>query len=387
MEETRSNLALNHAYIPAWEWDKRYLDLYGGAGSGKSVFAAQKNVIRASTQPGHRILVARKIARTLRGSCFALCREVCANMRIPVQVNKTEMLITFPNGSEIIHSGLDDVEKLKSIHGVTSIWAEEATELARTDFTQLDLRLRGATPGYKQFILTYNPIDTFHWIKEDHHDKTNANRLILKTTFRDNAFIDADYRDVLNAISDKNYSRIYKDGNWGMPEEGLIYTHYTVCDYPQTIDSTIYGLDFGYNNPSALVRVDIYDGANYASEQLYRSHLTTPDIIDILKPIVGKNTVYCDSAEPDRITELRKAGIRAKPAKKDVSLGIDHVKRSPLYICGESPNLIKELRVYKWRENRDGELKDREPLKFMDHAMDAMRYAIFTNKQSGSKWY
>jgi phage terminase large subunit len=371
---------INYAYSQALDWKERYLTLYGGGGSGKSFAAAQKLVIRCLQGSGERILYTRKVGRTLRNSCFTLIRDVISTMGVPnVLVNKTEMSFTFPNGSELISSGLDDVEKLKSIHGVTSIWIEEATELTRQDFTQLDLRLRGETPSYKQILLTYNPVDIDHWLKTDHHDKPSDNHLILKTTFRDNAFIDSDYKRVLEDLQDANYKRIYADGEWGVNDEGIIYTHYKVADLTGNAEETIYGLDFGYNNPTAFVRIDISDGANYVTEELYQSHITNQDLINIVKPIVGRATVYCDSAEPQRIDELKKAGIRAKPAKKDVALGIDHVKRHPLYISPDSTNLINEIKAYKWRE-----AKDKEPLKFKDHLMDAMRYAIFTHKRGGA---
>jgi phage terminase large subunit len=37
---------------------------------------------------------------------------------------------------------MDDPEKIKSVQGVNRIWIEEATELKKEDFNQLDLRLR-----------------------------------------------------------------------------------------------------------------------------------------------------------------------------------------------------------------------------------------------------
>lgn len=371
---------INYVYESALEWQGRYLTLYGGGGSGKSYAAAQKIVLRCLQSPKERILFTRKVGRTLRNSCFTLIKGVISDMAVPnVIVNKTEMSFTFPNGSELISSGLDDVEKLKSIHGITSIWIEEATELSSQDFIQLDLRLRGETPSYKQILLSYNPVDIDHWLKKDHHDKPNDNHLIVKTTFRDNAFIDPEYRKVLEDLQDANYKRIYAEGEWGISNEGIIYTHYAISDIQYDPEEVIYGLDFGYNNPTALVCVKIYDGANYVSEILYQSHLTNQDLINIIKPIVGRSTVYCDSAEPQRIEELKKAFIRAKPAHKDVPLGIDHVRRYPLYISADSSNLINEIKAYKWREE-----KDKEPLKFKDHLMDAMRYAIFTHKRGGA---
>lgn len=74
------------------------------------------------------------------------------------RVNRTDMRINFPNGSEILFSGLDDVEKLKSIYAITGIWIEEASELDEGDLNQLDIRLRGETRFYKQIILSFNPI-------------------------------------------------------------------------------------------------------------------------------------------------------------------------------------------------------------------------------------
>jgi phage terminase large subunit len=384
MDEREKGLRLNSAYRQAWEWQDRYIDLYGGAGSGKSVFAAQKIILRAASTSGHKFLVVRKVGRTLRGSCFSLIRSIIANMGLTVTVNKTEMTITFPNGSEITHTGLDDVEKLKSVHGITGIWVEEATELTEVDFTQLDLRLRGESPDYKQIILSYNPINIFHWLKKNHHDKLDPRRLIVKTTYKDNEFIDADYKQVLESIQDKNYNRIYMMGEWGVQEEGLIYTHWKTSELPPAVDETFYGLDFGFNNPTSLVKVCIRDKKYYVQEMLYQSQLITQDIINIIKPIVGRSTVYCDSAEPARIKEIQKAGIRAKEAKKDVALGIEFVKGVDLFITPDSHNLIKELRVYKWKESTDGTFKDKEPLKFMDHACDAMRYAIYTYRQGGA---
>ncbi len=69
------------------------------------------------------------------------------------------------NGAIIDFLGLDDREKLKSIEGITSIWIEEATELTKEDFLQVDLRLRGRTKSYKQIMLSFNPISSLHWIK------------------------------------------------------------------------------------------------------------------------------------------------------------------------------------------------------------------------------
>ena len=98
-----------------------------------------------------------------------------------------------PTGNEILCAGMDDPEKIKSIAGITSVWCEEATELDELDFNQLELRVRGETSNYKQFIITFNPISEQHWLKRRFFDAPDSDTYLLHTTYKDNAFLDADY--------------------------------------------------------------------------------------------------------------------------------------------------------------------------------------------------
>ena len=163
------SLTINDVYLPYLTDQSRYLILWGGAGSGKSVFAAQKSLLRLTTEPGHRILLVRKVARTLKESVFGLVKAIASDAGIynEFDINNSEKtMIHKPTGNEVISAGLDDPEKLKSIHGITSVWIEEATELTEDDFDQIDLRLRGKTDSYKQIILSFNPIHENHWLKK-----------------------------------------------------------------------------------------------------------------------------------------------------------------------------------------------------------------------------
>ena len=102
---------------------------------------------------------------------------------------------------------MDDVEKLKSIHGITGIWVEETTEITLSDFLQINLRLRGKTENYKQVILTFNPIDANHWLNKTELE----NCFSLKSTYLDNAFCDDEYKEVIRALAgqDENFYNIY----------------------------------------------------------------------------------------------------------------------------------------------------------------------------------
>ncbi|MGB4714956.1 MAG: terminase large subunit, partial [Defluviitoga tunisiensis] len=87
--------------------------------------------------------------------------------------------------------------------------------------------------------------------------------------------------------------------------------------------------------------------------------------------------IYADSAEPARITEIARAGFNVYPAEKSVKDGIDFVKRKMIYLYEECANAAREIQMYKWKEDRKGNVLD-EPVKFNDHAMDALRYAVYT---------
>lgn len=210
----------NDAFLPLLLDHHRYLVMKGGGGSGKSIFAGQKILERAVSEPGHRFLVCRKVGKTIRGSCFKqLCGQIAEYYPdLAVKINKTDMEIRFPNGSEIIFSGLDDVEKLKSIYNITGIWIEEASELLESDFNQLDIRLRGQTRYYKQIIITFNPISVTHWLKARFFDRHDERARIHESTYKDNRFLDEEAIRVLESFRDidEYYYMVYCLGMWGV---------------------------------------------------------------------------------------------------------------------------------------------------------------------------
>ena len=86
--------------------------------------------------------------------------------------------------------------------------------------------------------------------------------------------------------------------------------------------------------------------------------------------------IYCDSAEPKTIEEIRRAGFDAVSSMKEVKEGIDCIKGCHFFIHRESVKLQEELRRYKWKMK--GEMKTDEPIKLFDDGLCAIRYAVFT---------
>lgn len=201
----------------------RYLILYGGAGSGKSVFAVQRFLYRMLTLPLCNILVVRAVAATNRDSTYALFRQVISKWGLSelFSCKDSDLRISCANGNSVIFKGLDDTEKLKSITfpkgELTDIWIEEASEILEEDFNQLDVRLRGKG-AHKQMVLTFNPVSVLHWLKLRFFDRKDPRALVLKSTYKDNQFLDEDYKRTLEGYKDTDpyYYSVYCLGEWGV---------------------------------------------------------------------------------------------------------------------------------------------------------------------------
>ncbi len=377
---------INKIYKPFFASRNRYCILYGGAGSGKSHVAAQKILIRAITEKNHRFLIVRKVARTLRASVFQMFRDLIAeeNISHKFKINKTDMTIEcIDSGSTLLFFGLDDVEKLKSIAGVTSIWIEEASEVTKEDFDQLNLRLRSDKKElYMQIILSFNPVNIEHWLKREFFDKSKEDSYIQKTTYLDNRFLPKEYLRVFDDLKESNptFYKIYALGEWGTLK-GLIYNKYEVInEMPKHYETEVFGIDFGYNHPQTYVRCVIDKNNLYIDEIFYESGYENRAFIEWVdknRPQYKHIQTYADSARADLIEELQKHRFNVKPAKKDVFAGINRVKSFNIHVTKNSTNIIKELNTYSWKEDKNGNNLD-EPIKINDDALDAVRYAIFS---------
>ena len=374
----------NIVYKPFYQAKNKYCVLYGGAGSGKSHAVAQKILKRIDRFPNHRILIVRKVARTLRASVFQMFRDLIEFEGIghKFKINKSDMTIeNIMNKSTLLFYGLDDVEKLKSIAGITSIWIEEASELNQKDFDQLDLRLRSDNQNiYMQIILTFNPISSYHWLKKKFFDIGVDDCYIQKTTYLDNRFLPEKYKDVFENLRRTNpeYYEVYALGNWGIIE-GVIYKDITIIDkLPEYCEDEYIGLDFGYNHPYVVVHVKIEKSNIYVNEIIYESELPNQNAIKKINDrfsFIRDLMIYADSARPDLINDFVEDGFMIEKANKSVFDGINTVKSFNIHVTNTSKNILREFELYSWKKDKNDNFMD-EPIKQNDDAMDAIRYAL-----------
>ena len=357
--------------------DTRINVIYGGAGSGKSYSMAQQFIQRLYAEHDIRMLVLRKTLPALRITAYRLIQDLLNEYGLPYELNKSEMIIRYDT-NELLFKSLDDPEKIKS-YEANYVWVEEATEITYEDFTQLNLRLRRKNDiNINQMFLTFNPISQFHWLNTRLIQSTQDGIAVHHSTYKDNPFLSAEYITELEGLTDENFYKIYALGEFG-ELKNIIYSNYNVIGGDTLPTPLIYGLDFGFNNETALVAIGITNNECYLREQLYETHLTNNELITKLKQLVDKKyIIYADNAEPARIQEIKQAGFKIHPANKSVKDGIDYVKSQTLHIDKTSTNLISEFRAYKYREDREGNVLE-EPVKFRDHLVDATRYALYTH--------
>lgn len=388
--------------------EKRYIVMKGSAGSGKSVDTAQNYILRLLKDPGRNLVAMRKSDITNRDSTFAeltgaIYRIFGDKADLYWQINKSPLQITCRhNGNKIIFRGMNDDkqrEKLKSITfqrgKLTDVWLEEATEFTQADLEIIDDRLRGDLPPeqFYQIRMTFNPVSSNHWIKKVFFDFPDENVLTHHSTYKDNRFIDAAYKARMERrkqIDPEGY-RIYGEGEWG-EIGGLILTNYEVEDFdtePARFDYMVNAQDFGFNHADCIGEVGFKDGELYLCRELYVFEKDTDEIIQLAEGKFRKNlTMYCDSAEPDRIRMWRKAGYKAVPVKKEpnsVKAQIDHLKQHKIHIHHSCVNTIKEIQQWKWkRDEKTGVYLD-EPVNFFDDAMAMLRYSIEEERRTRPK--
>jgi phage terminase large subunit len=286
--------------------------------------------------------------------------------------NMTDQIYTFPEtGSYVEFFGAEDGSKVRG-PGRDILYVNEANLMSFGTYTQLALRTK------ETIFIDFNPADEFSWVY-DVSDKPE-NKLIVSNYTNNLEFLTKEQIAEIENLKDvdPNLWKVFGLGLRGTSSE-TIYTHWKPCAELPGKGEVFYGQDFGYNVQSALVKIEIYENKVYVQQLLYETKLTTNDLIERYKTLdISSNAeIFCDAAEPKTIEELHRAGYNVKPADKDVTEGIRKVKSMQLFITNDSTDLLKEIKNYKWKIDKNEKVLD-EPVKFNDHAVDALRYGVFT---------
>ena len=381
----------------------------GGARSGKTYYTIVAIVNRALAFPNSRHLVARYRLNHMTLTVWMQTLMPILKMNLPddaYSIDNQLKIITLYNGSVIMGAGLDDKDRVEKIMGseYCTIFLNEATQISYETYQKLKTRLSmvayddEGNPIKRKIILDCNPRSEHHWIfkyfilnkdpvtKQPHSENLMIQKIRRNWNPYDNPFLPEDYLEILEGLTGTERQRLLK-GEW-VNQEGLVYpNHEKIIAEPIPIpeDWERYGsVDFGYTNPFVFLFF-AYDKSNetfYLYDEIYQSERTVRQhAVEIKNKKVPRfKKILADNDAEDRAT-LSEEGFVSFPANKDITTGIqattmminaEHGHKLRIFrTCVET---LDEISTYSWDVPKEGKNSKEVPIKFHDHAMDALRY-------------
>jgi phage terminase large subunit len=365
--EIKSTVIFEKNYAALNDQGIRFVINEGGSRSSKTYSLCQLVIIYCLQNNNKVVSIIRKTFPALRATVLRDFIEILKELNIysVEDHNKSEHIYTFPNGSIVEFFSVDDEQKIRGRKRDIA-WCNEANELYFDDFTQLNMRTES------KLIFDYNPSESTSWLYELPMEES----ILIKSTYKDNPFLPQSIRAQIEDLkrTDEALYQIYALGEKAISKSN-IYSNWSFIPHrPARFVNYVYGLDFGYNHPTALMRVYWCDNDIYIEPVIYESYLTTPMLIDKMQSFNVEKTVtiVADYARPEIIAELNNAGYDVQNANKVVKKGIDNIKTFGV-LCQDDKAIKKEYENYKWK--KVGDMITDEPVKMFDDAMDAIRYA------------
>ena len=366
--ELKSTIVFERNYDALYNNEARFIINEGGSRSSKTYSLCQLILVYCLQNKGVVVSIIRKTFPALRATAMRDFLEVLKDAGIydKASHNMSEHIYSFNNGSIVEFFSVDDEQKIRGRKRHLA-WCNEANELYYDDFTQLNMRTES------KLIFDYNPSDSNSWL----YDLPKNESILIKSTYKDNPFLPESIKNQIEDLkrTDEALYQIYALGEKAISKSN-IYSNWTFLPHrPARFTQYIYGIDFGYNHPTAMVRIYWHEKDIFIEPVIYESYLTTSDLLDRFEKLdIEKNAdIVADYARPEIIAELNNNGYNVINANKSVKKGIDNVKTFGIF-CMEHEALKKEYQNYKWKKIGD-QITD-EPIKLWDDAMDATRYAV-----------
>ena len=347
--------------------DKRFIINEGGSRSSKTYSLCQLMIIYCLQNNNKVVSVIRKTFPALRATVLRDFIEILRDIGLYNEENhnKSEQIYTFANGSMVEFFSVDNEQKIRGRKRDIA-WCNEANELYFDDFTQLNMRTED------KLIFDYNPSDSASWL----YELPAEDSIKIKSTHKDNPFLPDSIKAQIEDLkrTDEALYQIYALGEKAISKSNIYSQWSFVAHRPSRFVKYVYGLDFGYNHPTALMRVYYCDNDIYIEPVIYESYLTTTMLIEKLATLNIEQTVtiLADYSRPEIIQEMNIAGYDVQNANKVVKKGIDNLKTFGV-ICQDDKAIRREYENYKWK--KIGDFITDEPVKLFDDAMDAIRYA------------
>ena len=380
-------------YAPMFYEDKTYWLIYGGRGSGKSTNVAAYFVMKLMAPEYFRGVIARFTQKSLTNSIYRDIVDIIVswNLTSYIELKNDEIRSKINQNMIITHAfkigDNTQTAKGKGISNPTHLLIDEAQEVpGEEEYLKLidSFRTKGAE---RKIFIVFNPTSKNSWIFKrwflpdgTPNPKWAENHGYIYTTYKNNAH-NLDPAKVKEwehaALTDPEYYRHHILGNWRDIGAGQVFKTWGWSDFnPDPEAEIIYGLDFGWTDPTALIKIYKRDRVIWIQELIYESGLTPQDMsmrMDALG-IPRTASVYADSSAPMAIEELQRLGWRnlrkANKGPDSIQTGISKIHSFRVFADPASKNLLNEYYNYAYREGTD------KPIDAHNHACDALRYGV-----------
>lgn len=375
---TYKGLKVSPLFAAVYNTAERVVVCQGGTSSGKTYAILQALLVIATTKAKQVITVVGQDLPNLRVGAWRDIKQIITSSDTLTkfcQISDGFLQVKCLNGSILEFRSFGDEQDARS--GKRDyLFVNEANGVPFNIYWQLAIRTR------KRVFVDYNPSARF-WV----HEKLIGTPGVAFniTDHRHNPFLTSEEHERIEGIKDKELWRVYARGLTGKIQ-GVIYDNVEVVDeMPTPYKGRWIGVDFGFNDPTAIVEVRLSGGKIWANEIAYKRGMTNQDIYHELarRDLLGVQVV-ADSAEPKSIEELRRLGVRVEAARKgadSIRAGIATIKRYGICVTRNSVNVRRELLNYKWKTDNTGEISN-TPIDDFNHSLDALRYVALNKLQT-----
>lgn len=351
--------------------DKRICIFQGSSRASKSYNILIYWVYRLLQEENKTLSIVRKTLPALKGSILRDLKEILIKFEVYDANNWNSTDGYYELGTNVIEwFSLSDEQRLRG-RKRDYLFINEATEVSEDEYTQLILRTSD------RVTIDFNPSLWNSWIYDLEGEDDVFYTIV---TYKDNPFLsDIQVKEIEKLqFRDQNLWRVFGLGQKGVPTRVVFNHQQIIGEIPQEAKLLGYGIDYGYHDAQTLIAVYKNDDNIYVNELLYLKRTTIPDFIYKIKDLELnlKDDYIADSANPQGIEEMRRAGINIKPVAKGTILhGIDLIKRHNLFVTSSSINLIDELNQYVWKQDKNLKNLD-EPIDDFNHCIDPIRYVL-----------
>jgi phage terminase large subunit len=375
------------------DYESRYQVYYGGRGSGKTIFAMDKLVIKGLKEK-RMILLMRKTTASCKFSVWKELKEAVERMKLTKYFTFYESdysAVCSLTGTMFKCTGLDIAEKIKGFSEISDVLLEEATEFTPEDFELIDGTVRSVKYLLPlNVILLFNPVSKANWVyKRFGFDTgiTPENTFILKTTYLDNPYLSEDY------IQRMENMRLTNPARWKIEALGdfvsldkLIFNNWKIEEFNHAAikGDLLVGMDFGFVNDLSTIVSSVLDEESkriYIFKTWGATNKTNEELAAIISSLgFSKSTIVADSAEQKSIEEIRRKGVaKIKPAVKgpdSIIHGIQKLQNYEIIVHPSCDGIITEFENYSWVKDKASGEYINKPIDDFNHYIDALRYSL-----------